>query len=56
MKDWETIEDDKGDMKHLDFKWVDMEQLTKTDLRHFNVKNLIINGQLQAFNHLIKRG
>lgn len=43
MKDYERVENDKGEEKNLEFKWVTAEQLINIDLRPANIKELLIN-------------
>lgn len=45
IKDYERIENDKGEEKLLEFKWVTVQELKNIDLRPGNVKELLINGK-----------
>lgn len=42
MKDYEQIENDKGEEKLLEFKWVNTRELVDIDLRPANIKELLI--------------
>ena len=44
VKDYERIENDKGEEKLLEFKWVNIQELLNVDLRPANIKELLING------------
>jgi len=55
MKDYVRMENDKGETKKLEFKWVNIEQLKDIDLRPKNIKSLIENNKLNEFLHLIHK-
>lgn len=51
----ETIENDKGEEKLLEFKWVTVDELKEIDLKPANIKELLINGKyLVGLSHLVK--
>lgn len=55
IKDYETIEIDKGEEKLLEFKWVTLEELKNTDLRPNSIRDILINGQyLNGLTHIVK--
>lgn len=57
MKDYQRIENDKGEEKLLDFKWGTPEELKDIDLRPSNIKDMIINGEyLKGLTHIVIRG
>lgn len=57
IRDYQRIEDDKGEEKLLDFKWVTAEELKNIDLRPSNIRDMLINGEyLKGLTHIIKRG
>lgn len=57
MQDYERIENDKGEEKLLEFKWVTVEELKNTDLRPANIRDMLINGEyLKGLSHIVKRG
>ena len=57
MKDYQRIENDKGEEKLLDFKWVTPEELKDIDLRPSNIRNMLINGEyLKDLTHIVNRG
>ncbi len=57
MKDYERIENDKGEERLLEFKWVTIEELKDIDLRPINIRNMLINEvYLNGLSHIIKRG
>ncbi len=57
MKDHERIENDKGEEKLLEFKWVTLEELKDIDLRPNNIRNMLINEEyLTGLKHIVKRG
>ena len=45
--DYERIENDKGEEKLLEFKWVTAEELKNTDLRPINIRDMLINEALE---------
>lgn len=56
MKDYQRVENDKGEEKLLDFKWVTKEELKDIDLRPSNIKDMLINGEyLKGLAHIVKR-
>lgn len=56
IKDYERIENDKGEKKLLDFKWVTAQELMDVDLKPANIKELLINGKyLDGLVHIIER-
>ena len=55
MQDYERIENDKGQEKLLEFKWVTVEELKNTDLRPANIRDMLINGEyLKGLSHIVK--
>lgn len=57
MQDYTRIENDKGEEKLLEFKWVTVEELKNIDLRPANIKDMLINGEyLKGLAHIVKRG
>lgn len=57
MQDYETIENDKGEEKLLEFKWVTAEELKNIDLRPINIRDMLINEEyLKGLSHIVKRG
>ena len=57
MKNYKRIENDKGEEKLLDFKWVTPEELKDIDLRTNNIRDMLINGEyLKGLSHTVKRG
>lgn len=57
MKDYEIMENDKGEEKLLEFKWVTLEELKDIDLRPKNIRDMIVNGDyLKGLTHIIKKG
>ena len=56
MKDYEIMENDKGEEKLLEFKWVTLEELREIDLRPKNIRDMIVNGDyLKGLTHIIKK-
>ena len=56
IKNYERIENDKGEEKLLDFRWVTAQELKNVDLKPSNIKELIINGKyLDGLVHIIER-
>lgn len=56
INDYERIENDKGEEKLLEFKWVTAEELLNIDLRPSNIKELLIAGKYNdKLIHLIER-
>lgn len=56
MKDYEIIENDKGEEKLLEFKWVTPNELKDIDLRPKNIRDMIVNGDyLKGLTHIIKK-
>ena len=51
-KDWEYIENDKGVLKKLSFKWVNHEELSKIDFRPQFLKTLLFDG-FEHFEHYV---
>ena len=57
MKDYEKIENDKGEENLLEFKWVTAEELKDIDLRPINIRDMLINEEyLKGLSHIVKRG
>ena len=57
MKDYEITENDKGEEKLLEFKWVTSDELKNIDLRPSNIRDMIVNGDyLRGLVHIINRG
>ena len=53
----ERIENDKGEEKLLEFKWVTAEELKNIDLRPTNIRDMLINEEyLKKLSHIVKRG
>ena len=51
----EKIENDKGEEKLLEFKWVTVDELENIDLRPANIKELLLNGKyLDGLSHMVK--
>ena len=56
MKDYEIMENDKGEEKLLEFKWVTLEEVRDIDLRPKNIRDMIVNGDyLKGLTHIIKK-
>lgn len=56
IKDYERIENDKGEDKLLEFKWVKSEELLNVDLRPESIKKLLVNGEYNnTLIHLVER-
>ncbi len=56
IKDYERIENDKGEEKILEFKWIKSEELAVIDLRPANIKELLIAGKYNnSLVHMIER-
>lgn len=56
MKDYKRIENDKGEEKVLEFKWVTSEELKDTDLRPSNIKDLLITEEyLKGLTHIVNK-
>lgn len=56
INDYERIENDKGEEKLLEFKWVTIEELINIDLRPNSIKKLLITGKYNNnLIHLIER-
>lgn len=54
--DHEEIENDKGEDKLLEFKWVTAEELKDVDLKPANIKELLINGEyLNGLSYIVKK-
>ena len=57
MKNYERIENDKGEEKLLEFKWVTSEELKDIDLRPTNIRDMLINEEyLKGLTHIVIRG
>ena len=57
MQNYEKIENDKGEEKLLEFKWVTAEELKNIDLRPINIRDMLINEEyLKGLSHIVKRG
>ena len=55
MKDYERIENDKGEKKLLKFKWVTSEELKGIDLRPSSIKNMLIDEKyFNGLTHIVK--
>lgn len=52
-KNWETIENDKGILKNLEFIWVNTKELKEIDLRPLVIKDLILSGNTSTITHII---
>ena len=52
QKNFTLIENDKGHNIKLDFKWIDLDEIDKFDIRPKFLKDLLKNNNLE-FNHLI---
>ena len=56
MKDYEIMENDKGEEKLLEFKWVTLEELRDIDLRPKNIRDMMVNGDyLKGLTHIVKK-
>ena len=56
VKDYQRIENDKGEEKLLDFKWITPEELKDVDLKPNNIRDMLINGEyLKGLTHIVKR-
>lgn len=56
MEDSQITENDKGEEKLLDFKWVTAEELKDIDLRPESIKDILINGEyLKGLKHIVKK-
>ncbi len=54
--DYERIENDKGEDKLLEFKWVTVDELKNIDLKPSNIKELLINSKyLNGLSFCVKR-
>lgn len=53
--DWNIEENDKGELKLLQFKWVTKDELKKLDLKPTSIKNLIVEGKTDKFTHIIDK-
>lgn len=51
-EDFMLIENDKGNKIKLDFKWIDIENIEKYNVRPTFIKELLKNNNLE-FNHII---
>lgn len=57
MKDYERIENDKGEEKILEFKWVTSKELKDIDLRPTNIRDMLTNEEyVKGLTHIVKRG
>ena len=54
VKDYSRVEDDEGELVHLDFKWYDLKELEKVDFRPAVLKGKLKKGDF-AFEHIINR-
>lgn len=55
VRDYECIENDKGEEKLLEFKWVTIQELVNIDLKPANIKELLINGTYSnGLKHIIE--
>lgn len=56
MKNCEKIENDKGEEKLLEFKWLTPKELNNIDLRPASIKDMLVNQDyLKGLSHIIKR-
>ena len=56
MKNCEKIENDKGEEKLLEFKWLTLKELKNIDLRPANIKDMLVNQDyLKGLSHIINR-
>ena len=56
MKNYERIENDKGEQRILEFKWVNSEELKDIDLRPINIRDMLIKEEyLKGLHHFVKR-
>lgn len=56
MKNYETIENDKGEERLLEFKWVTSKELKNIDLRPTNIRDMLINEDyVDGLTHIVKR-
>ena len=56
MKNCEKIENDKGEEKLLEFKWLTPKELKNIDLRPASIKDMLVNQDyLKGLSHIIKR-
>ncbi len=53
-QDYTVIENDKGILKKLEFKWLTSEQLKNFDVRPQIIKDLILNNDTNKLHHLIQ--
>ena len=51
--DHDRVENDKGELKNLEFRWVTKEKLSKMDFRPAQIKELITNNKLDGLAHRI---
>ena len=54
-KDYTIIENDKGKLKKLEFKWLASEELKTFDVRPQIIKDLILNNDTNKLHHLVQR-
>ena len=52
-QDWDKQENDKGVLKSLHFRWVNLEQLKDVTIYPIDIKNLILQKKLDRFSHLV---
>lgn len=56
MKNYERIENDKGEDKLLEFKWVTSDELKDIDLRPNNIRNMLINNEYSSkLTHIVEK-
>lgn len=53
-EDYSVEENDKGEMKHLDFKWVTKQELETIDFRPKPIKDLL-TAENQSLTHIIHK-
>lgn len=51
-QDYSVEENDKGELKHLEFRWVTKKELEEIDFRPKAIKQLIVNGN-EHLEHII---
>ena len=56
IKDYQRLENDKGEEKLLDIKWATLEELKDIDLRPSNIKDMLISGEyIRGLTHIVKK-
>ena len=56
QEDYEILENDKGDIKKLAYKWVAVEDIDSVDLRPVILKKFIKNRDFDQVKHIINEG